>query len=76
MALSDDLHAFLSDFAFSATSGGTTANGILDQPTSVVAGDQVIFVDYVFHCKNSDFGTLVTGDSITVDSVAYTVRTN
>ena len=76
MALSDDLDAFFSDFAVSATSGGTTADGILDQPSSVVAGDQVIFVDYVFHCKNSDFGTLVTGDSITVDSVAYTVRTN
>ena len=76
MALSDDLDAFFSDFAVSATSNGTTADGILDQPTSVVAGDQVIFVDYVFHCKNSSFGTLVPGDSITVDSVAYTVRTN
>ena len=56
--------------------GETAVDGILDQPTSVVAGDQVIFVDYVFHCKNSSFGTLVPGDSITVDSVAYTVRTN
>ena len=26
--------------------------------------------------KNSDFGYLVAGDAITVDSTAYTVRTN
>lgn len=67
---------FGSPFGVSATSGGTTADGILDQPTSVVAGDQVIYVDYVLHCKNSDFGTLTAGDSITVDGTAYTVRTN
>ena len=67
---------FGSPFGVSATSGGTTADGILDQPTSVVAGDQVIYVDYVLHCKNSDFGTLTAGDAITVDGTAYTVRTN
>ena len=63
-------------FGVSCTAGSTTANGILDEPTSVVAGDQVIMVDRVLHCKNSDFGSLVGGDSITVDSVNYKVRTN
>jgi riboflavin synthase alpha subunit len=67
---------FGSPFGVSATSGGTTADGILDQPTSVVAGDQVLYIDYVFHCKNASFGTLKAGDSITVDGTAYTVRTN
>ena len=77
MSFADDLTTvFGSPFGVSCTSGGTTANGILDEPTDVLAGDQVISVGYVLHCKNSDFGTLVAGDSITVNSTAYTVRTN
>jgi len=63
-------------FGVSCTAGATTANGILDEPTSVVAGDQVLMVDRVVHVLNSQFGSLVTGDSITVDSVSYKVRTN
>ena len=77
MSFADDLTTmFGSPFGVSCTSGGTTANGILDQPTDVIAGDQVISVGYVLHCKNSDFGSLVAGDAITVDSTVYTVRTN
>ena len=45
MALSDDLDAFFSDFAVDVSAGGTNGKGILDEPTSVMAGDQVIFVD-------------------------------
>ena len=63
-------------FGVSCTAGATTANGILDEPTSVVAGDQVLYVDRVLHCKNSDFGSLVAGDAISVNSVNYKVRTN
>tara|TARA_Y100001963_G_scaffold111088_1_gene153635 strand:+ start:888 stop:1166 length:279 start_codon:yes stop_codon:yes gene_type:complete len=74
MAIADDLGTFLGDMGVSATAGSTTATGILDQPTSVVLGDQVLFVDYQFHCKTSDFGALVGGDAITIDGTAYTVR--
>ena len=74
MALRDDLDGFFSDFAVTATSGGTTAKGILDQPTSIEVGGQVLFVDYLFHCKTSDFGSLATGATITIDSTAYEVR--
>ena len=63
-------------FGVSCTAGATTANGILDEPTSVVAGDQVLYVDRVLHCKFADFGTLVGGDAFTVDGVNYKVRTN
>ena len=63
-------------FGVSVSAGGTSSTGILDQPTSVIAGDQVLSISYVLHCKNSDFGTLEAGDSITVDGTAYTVRTN
>lgn len=77
MSFADDLTTFFgSPFGVSCTSGGTTANGILNQPTTEVAGNLIIDVDYVLHCKNSDFGSLSAGDSITVDGSAYTVRTN
>ena len=77
MSFSDDLTSmFDGPFGVSCTAGSTTANGILDEPSSVVAGDQVIMIDRVLHCKFSDFGTLVGGDSISVNSVNYKVRTN
>ena len=34
----------------------------------------IISTEYELITKTSDFGSLVSGDSITVDSVAYTVR--
>ena len=75
MTLSDDLDVFFSDSsAVSATAGSTTDNGHLDEPTNVAVGDQVLFVDYAFRCKTSDFGSLKSGDAITINSVAYTVR--
>ena len=53
MSFADDLTAMLGGpFGVSATSGGTTANGILDEPTSVIAGDQILTTEYIFHCKN------------------------
>lgn len=79
MALADflttDLGVFLNDpFSLTATSGSTTAHVLLDQPTEVIAGDMVLTTDYQITAKAADFGTLVAGDSITVDSVAYVVR--
>ena len=74
MTLSDDLEVFFSDSsALSATAGSTTGKGHLDEPTNVAVGDQVLFVDYAFRCKTSDFGSLKSGDAITINSVAYTV---
>ena len=71
----DSLDAIFSDLAVTVVAGGVTGKGILDEPTSIVAGDQVLYVDRVLHCKSSDFGTLVGGDSITVGGVNYKVRT-
>ena len=71
----DSLDAIFSDLAVTVDAGGVTGKGILDEPTSRVAGDQVLYVDRVLHCKSSDFGTLVGGDSITVGGVNYKVRT-
>jgi len=79
MALADfistDLGGFLDDpFAVSATSGATTAKVILDQPGEVLADGMGLSTDYTATAKATDFGSLLRGDSITVDSVAYTVR--
>ena len=39
-----------------------------------MAGNQIVSTDYQLTAKTSDFGSLIAGASITVDSVAYTVR--
>ena len=73
--LSNDLDIFFDNpFGVSATSGSTTAKVLLDQPSQVLAGDMVLSTDYQITAKATDFGTLTAGTSITVDSVAYTVR--
>jgi len=75
MSLSDDLDVFFSDSsAVTAESGTFIGQGHLDQPTNIAIGDQVLFVDYSFRCKTSEFGTLKSGDSISINSVKYTVR--
>ena len=82
MSFSDDLTSmFNGPFGVSCTAGSVTAMAILDEPTSTIIGDQVLFIDYVLHCSASDFGTLKGGDSITVQNAAgkdigYTVRSN
>jgi hypothetical protein len=74
MPLTEDLSGFFNDFGVSCTAGAVTALGILDMPTQVLAGDQMLSTDYTLTAKASDFGSLLYGDSITVAGVAYTVR--
>jgi hypothetical protein len=74
MALTEDLDIFLADFGVSCTAGAVTAQGILDMPSQMLANGMVLSTDYSLTAKASDFGNLVRGNSITVDSVAYTVR--
>ncbi|WP_291810704.1 hypothetical protein [Limnobacter sp.] len=73
--LTDDLDIFFDNpFGVSATSGSTTAKVLLDQPSQVLAGDMVLTTDFQITAKTSDFGTLLAGADIEVDSVDYTVR--
>ena len=74
MAFTEDLDVFLADFGVSCTAGAVTALGILDMPTQVLAGDQILSTDYTLTAKASDFGSLLYGDGITVAGVVYTVR--
>ena len=74
MAITEDLDAFLADFRVSCTAGATTANGILDMPSQVISDGMVLTTDYTLTARTSKFGSLIRGDSITVDGAAYTVR--
>ena len=74
MAITEDLDVFLADFGVSCTAGATTANGILDMPSQVVSDGMVLTTDYTLTTRASSFGSLVRGDSITVDGTSYTVR--
>jgi hypothetical protein len=74
MAFAEDLDIFVADFGVSCTAGATTANGILDMPSQVISDGMVLTTDFTLTARASAFGSLIRGDSITVDSVAYTVR--
>ena len=75
MSFSDDIKSMLDGpFGVSCTAASTTANGILNEPTSMAVGDQIIFTDYLLTCLASDFGNLNSGDTLTVGGTAYTVR--
>ena len=65
---------YLGDFGVTCIAGSTTGLGVLEQPDQILAGDMIISTEYELFAKTSDFGSLVATDSITVDSVAYTVR--
>jgi hypothetical protein len=74
MAITEDLNIFLADFGVSCTAGAVTANGILDMPSQILSDGMVLSTDYTLTARASNFGTLIRGNAITVDSVAYTVR--
>lgn len=74
MPLTEDLSIFLNDFGVSCTTGAVTALGILDMPTQVLAGDQILSTDYTLTARYADFGGLLYGDGIAVAGVNYQVR--
>ena len=77
MAFTEDattLNVYLNDFGVSCTSGGTTGLGVLNQPQTILAGDQIISTEYELFTLTSNFGALLSGASISVNSVNYKVR--
>jgi hypothetical protein len=70
----EDLSIFLEDFGVSCTAGAVSALGILDMPGETVSGGMVISTEYMLTAKASDFGSLLYGDSITVNGQSYQVR--
>mgnify|MGYP002507794668 CR=1 FL=1 len=74
MTFTENLEVFLADFGVSCTAGAVSALGILDMPSQIISDGMVLSTDYTLTARASNFGTLIRGSSITVDSVAYTVR--
>lgn len=55
--------------------GAVSGEGILEQNTEMIIGDQVLSVEYALHnLPAAQFGAMAHGDAITVDGVTYTVR--
>ena len=74
MAFTEDLSIFLADFGVTCTSGAVTALGILDMPSQIISDGMVLSTDFTLTAEATDFGALIRGAAITVDSVGYTVR--
>jgi len=74
VAFSESLDVFLSDFGVAVTNGITTATGVLDMPSEIIAGGMVVATDYALTLKASDFPALAYPDPLTVNGAAYTVR--
>ena len=54
--------------------GSTTGVGYFDTPSEIIANGLVLTTDYSVVVKTSDFSSVSQGDTMTVDSVNYTVR--
>ena len=74
MAFTENLDVFLADFGVSVTAGAVSGHGLLDMPGELVADGMVISTDYMLTAKADDFGSLLYGDSILVNSDLYSVR--
>ena len=78
MALSftEDLDAFFDTpgFTVPVVFGATTGVGYFESPNEIIADGVVLTTDYAVVVKTADFSTIANGDTLTVDSVDYTVR--
>ena len=74
MAFSENLDVFMADFGVTVTNGVTTAVGVLDMPSEIIAGGMVVTTDYALTLKATAYPTLAYPDPLTVNGVAYTVR--
>jgi hypothetical protein len=82
MAFSEDVAAFFSvaDFALTATwtpsAGGPqqTAQVILDAPDEEIIGGRVVSRDYAITYRSDQLTGFKSGETVTVDAIAYTVR--
>jgi len=74
VALLDDPTIYLADFGVDVVAGSITGVGILDMPSEVIIDNQIITTDYALTCEASKFGNLLYGSQITVNGVAYEVR--
>tara|TARA_B100000378_G_scaffold278901_1_gene284286 strand:- start:12192 stop:12479 length:288 start_codon:yes stop_codon:yes gene_type:complete len=65
---------YLGDFGVTCIAGSNTGLGVLEQPDQILAGDMLISTEYELTTRTAIFGSLVSGDSIIVESIPFTVR--
>ncbi len=65
---------FLQDFGLPVVFGALNTTGILDMPTEEILGHAVLSVDYKLTFDTSTLPGLDSGAAVTVNGVAYTVR--
>lgn len=71
---SEDLSQFFADFGVTAVFGSETRTVLADLPESVIAGENIVTGDFKITYPTGYFSGMKYGDSITVNSIAYTVR--
>ena len=76
MSFSENLAAFFSaaDFAVSATFGAQTAQVLLDTPDQETLDGRAVSREYAITYRADQLTGLTTGNAVTVDGAAYTVR--
>ena len=76
LAFTEDLNAFFDTpgFTVPVVHASTTDVGYFESPDEIVEDGIILTTDYSVLVKASVFASVLQGDSITVDSVAYTVR--
>lgn len=74
MPVSENLDLFVADFGVTVTFGASTAKGILDMPTEIIAGGMVLNTDYQLTFKTAALPGLDYQSAITVDGASYIVR--
>lgn len=70
----EELDAFFLDFSVDVAWGDTTFKAIFDTPDQLV-GSFSLSTDYKLTAKSSDIEGLLDGEILTIDEVAYSVRT-
>ena len=76
ISFTEDLDAFFDTpgFTVPVVQGSTTGVGYFQSPDEIIEDGLVLNTDYAVVVKTSDFSSVTRGDTMTVDSVAYTVR--
>jgi hypothetical protein len=72
--ISETPDVFLNDFGVPVVFGSRSVKGILDMPTEVLSGNMVLSTDYQLTFKTSALPGLGYASQITVNGVAYTVK--
>ena len=58
----------------SVVAGAASGRGFLAQNSELAMGGEIVFIDYLLTVETATFGSLIYGDSITVDGTQYKVE--